>query len=415
MLCHSWAVSTPAAETTHPQRFALLIRDPADHVLFGVAAATGRRIGVDPAFVRVAFAVLSLAGGAGVVAYLAGWVLTPEAEGGDPRPAPAANLQRATAFATQVAGAMLLLRSAGLWLGDAVVWPLTLVALGSCVLWARSDDSGRARWAAMNDRDRPLAALFTSDASVPRRVVGGGLALSGVFALLAVNISLSAVGPAVIAFAVAVLGVTLLAGPAVWRLLQQVGDERQVRIRSDERAEIGAHLHDSVLHTLALIQRSSSPLEMATLARSQERELRSWLQGRAAPGDADTVSSALEQAVARVEATEHAVVDVVVVGDAPLDEQLSAVVAAIGEAATNAARHSGVPDVSVYVEVDPATVTAYIRDEGKGFDPAAIPDDRRGIAHSIRGRVERHGGTVAVDSRPGEGTEIVLTVPRRQP
>ena len=362
---------------------------------------------------RVAFAVLSLAGGAGILAYLLAWAFTPETDGGDRRPAPTPNSRRAAAFGLQVLGAMLLLRSVGLWAGDALVWPLTLAALGSCVLWARSDESGRARWSALASRDRPLETLLTSKASLPRRIIGVALALSGVIALLAANISLNDLGGAFVAFVVAVLGVSLLFGPAIWRLVLQVGEERRERIRSDERAEIGAHLHDSVLHTLALIQRSDSPQEMATLARSQERELRSWLQGRAAPGEIQTLQTALDGVAARVEAIHHAAVDMVVVGNTALDTELQALVSAIGEAATNAARHSGVAELSIYVEVDPTVVTAYVRDEGKGFDPEAVDEDRRGIAHSIRGRIARHGGTVEIVSSADEGTEITMTLPRR--
>jgi signal transduction histidine kinase len=301
-----------------------------------------------------------------------------------------------------------------LWLGDPLVWPLTLAAFGSCVLWARSDDAGRGRWN-LDAAEHPFDALLSEEVSLPRRLIGGVLALVGLFALLAANVNLSQLGGAVVAFAVSVTGLTLLLGPGLWRLVQQVTRERNERIRSDERAEIGAHLHDSVLHTLALIQRSDSPQEMVTLARSQERELRTWLQGRSTGAAHDTLLAALEQVAARVEAAEHVAVDLVVVGDAAVDEQLAALVAAIGEAATNAARHSGAAELSVYAEVEPALITAYVRDEGKGFDPGQIPDDRRGIAHSIRGRVERHGGSVRIDSQPGEGTEIILTLPRRQP
>jgi signal transduction histidine kinase len=311
----------------------------------------------------------------------------------------------------QILGAMLLLRSVGLWLGDALVWPLTLAAFGSCVLWARSDDGGRERWAALTSAEQPLGGLLSQEVSLPRRLVGGALAVTGLLALLAANVDLNQLGNALVAFIVAVVGLSLLLGPALWRLVQQVTEERRERIRSDERAEIGAHLHDSVLHTLALIQRSDSPQEMATLARSQERELRTWLQGRSADGQADTLQAALERAAARVEATEHVAVDLVVVGDAPVDDQLAALVAAIGEAATNAARHAGVAELSIYVEVEPTQISAYVRDEGKGFDPAQVPADRRGIAHSIRGRMERHGGSVRVDSVPGEGTEITMVLP----
>jgi signal transduction histidine kinase/phage shock protein PspC (stress-responsive transcriptional regulator) len=402
------AASTP----TTTQRAALVVRDPQDRVLAGVAAAIGRRVGVDAGFVRVAFAVGSLAGGAGVLAYLLLWAVTPEAAGGDRRAAPPANLRRAVALGMQVLGAMLLLRAMGLWLGDPLVWPLTLAAIGSCVLYARTDDTGRARWAVLR-RDRPVEALLSGRAPVARAVVGGGLAVIGLIALVAANIELADLGGALVAMVVATAGVALLLGPAVWRLALQASDERRERIRSEERAEIAAHLHDSVLHTLALIQRSESPQEMASLARSQERELRSWLQGRSTRGDVERLESALEAVAARVEATHHVAVDLVVVGDAELDEPLRAIVAASGEAATNAARHSGAAEVSIYVEVEPETITAYVRDEGKGFEPSAVPADRRGIAHSIRGRIERHGGTVTIDTRPGEGTEVVMTLPRR--
>ena len=413
-LCDPWTV-TASGQSTTAQRAALLVRDPGERLLAGVATAASRRLGVDVMFIRVGFAALSLAGGVGVLAYLLLWALTPETAGGDTRPAPDPNLQRAAAFGLQMLGAMLVLRSAGLWLGDALVWPLALAALGSAVLWARSDDAGRASWTALASSGKPLVALLSDDGSLPRRLIGGALVLSALFALLVTNVRADDLAATIAAFIVAVGGLALLLAPAVYRLAQQAGEERRERIRSEERAEIGAHLHDSVLHTLALIQRSESPQEMATLARSQERELRTWLQGRPTSGEDATVESGFEAMAARMEAGEHIAVDLVVVGDAPLDQQLTALVAAAGEAVTNAARHAGVGEVSVYVEVEATGVTVYIRDEGKGFDPTTVAPDRRGIAHSIRGRMERHGGSAAVDTRPGEGTEVTLTMPRKTP
>ncbi|MPZ73928.1 MAG: PspC domain-containing protein [Nitriliruptorales bacterium] len=409
-LCESCQVTSSSTSTA---RAAWLVRDPDERLLAGVATAVGRRLGVDVMFVRTGFAVLALAGGVGVLLYLVLWATTPEVPGGDRRPGPAATPQRAGAFAMQVAGAMLVLRGLGLWLGDPVVWPLTLAALGSSVLWARSDDAERARWLSLTTRDRPIQALLSREVSLPRRVLGAVLVLTGIVALLVANVGIGDIGGAVVAFVVAVLGVVLLLGPAVARLLQQIAAERRERIRTEERADITAHLHDSVLHTLALIQRSDSPQEMATLARSQERELRAWLQGRTTTGQAQTVAAALEDVAARIEAAEHVAVDLVVVGDASMAPDAEALVGAIGEAATNAARHAAVIEVSVYVEIEPATITAYVRDEGKGFDPATVPPDRHGIAQSIRGRVERQGGTVVIDTAPGEGTEVSLTVPRR--
>jgi signal transduction histidine kinase len=213
---------------------------------------------------------------------------------------------------------------------------------------------------------------------------------------------------------VTVAGGAVIVGPMAWRLVGQLAQERSERIRSEERAEMAAHLHDSVLQTLALIQRAETPRDMVALARNQERELRAWLIGRQPLAD-DTLAGAIEKAAAAVELTLKVPVEVVTVGDAPLDERLRAVVDACREAMVNAAKHSGASQISIYVEVEPSAVTAYVRDQGSGFDPDAVAADRRGIAESIRGRVQRSGGTVAVISEPQAGTEVQLTMPRTSP
>jgi signal transduction histidine kinase len=196
---------------------------------------------------------------------------------------------------------------------------------------------------------------------------------------------------------------------------RQLAEERRQRIRSEEKAEVAAHLHDSVLQSLALIQRSSSPQEMVALARGQERELRAWLYGRSGPSAHDLLSTAVEEMAGRVERLHHVKVEAVVVGDCQIDERVQGLVQAAGEATINAARHGSVETVSVYVEVEPDQVTAFVRDQGKGFEPADVPRDRRGIAESIVGRMERVGGTATVGSAPGEGTEVELRLPRRMP
>lgn len=175
---------------------------------------------------------------------------------------------------------------------------------------------------------------------------------------------------------------------------------------------MAAHLHDSVLQTLALIQRADSRSRMATLARVQERELRSWLYGRSQDLVGDHLSTAIDAVAGRIEEMHEVNVEVVTVGDTPLSENLAALVAACGEAMNNAARHSGSPEISVYIEVEPESVTAYVRDQGKGFETHSVPSDRHGIAHSIIGRIERHGGTATIVSSPGQGTEVVLKMPR---
>jgi len=248
--------------------------------------------------------------------------------------------------------------------------------------------------------------------------LGGLLVLAGMASLLAANNALFAARVArSVAFAVVVTaaGFGLILGPWMWRTLRQLSEERRERIRSEERAEVAAHLHDSVLQTLAMIQRASSPQEMATLARGQERELRSWLygRGRAEPNGSRSLSQALDELSGRVERFHHVPVETVVVGDAPVDDRLRALVDAAGEAMTNAARHSGAASVSVYAEVTDDAVNLYVRDEGKGFELVDVPTDRHGIRESIVGRMERGGGVATVSSVPAEGTEVHLRIPRR--
>jgi signal transduction histidine kinase len=223
---------------------------------------------------------------------------------------------------------------------------------------------------------------------------------------------LHSLGRAIFAVAVVAGVFGALIGPWFVRQARNLGSERAARIREQERADVAAHLHDSVLQTLALIQtRSGEPQEVAALARRQERELRSWLhEGRAAPG-ADTLASALSQAAAEVEELHRVPIEVVTVGDRPLDASLEALVLAAREAMTNAAKFSGSSRVDLFAEVrDDGGVEVFVRDRGVGFDTQAVPPDRRGLRDSIQGRMERHRGLARVHSRPGEGTEIELSV-----
>ena len=208
--------------------------------------------------------------------------------------------------------------------------------------------------------------------------------------------------------AVVVLGVIF--APWVLRLVRSLTEERSERIRSQERAEVAAHLHDSVLQTLALVQRSDDPQQVAALARRQERELRAWLAGRPAPGQAARLAPALEAAAAEVEENHGVPVEVVVVGDRELDPAVEAVVAAAREAMTNAAKFGGGSTVDVYAECTPAALQVFVRDRGPGFDPAAVPADRRGVRESIVGRMERHGGRARITSSPAGGTEVELVL-----
>jgi signal transduction histidine kinase len=171
---------------------------------------------------------------------------------------------------------------------------------------------------------------------------------------------------------------------------------------------MAAHLHDSVLQTLALIQKHAGDgRTVATLARAQERDLRSWLYGDQPPGDT-SVASALRAAAAEVEDAHGVPVEVVVVGDAPATDRSRALVLAAREAMVNAARHSGADRVDVYAECGAQGIEAFVRDRGRGFDRDAVPLDRMGLRSSISDRMTRHGGSATISTAPGEGTEVCL-------
>ncbi|HEX3326746.1 MAG TPA: PspC domain-containing protein [Actinomycetota bacterium] len=400
-------------EGSHDLPAPLFVRSPTDRVLTGVAAGLAARFGMDPLVIRLGFVVLALAGGAGIVLYAVLWLLS--TDGAAPAPvklAPDAAVRRLIAVGLMVTGALLLLRAAGIWFGDALVWPVMLAAAGSVLIWTRGDADERARWSRLAARlpGRPVQTVLTGPVSVLRVLGGGLLIVAGMGAFLAAHDALAAARNVLFSVAVTVIGIGLVFGPWLLRLARQASEERRKRIRSEERAEMAAQLHDSVLQTLALIQRTDDRDEAVALARGQERELRAWLYGRA--GTNDVVSAALDEMAGRVERLHHVSVDTVVVGDTRLDDKLRAVVDACGEATMNAAKHSGAKQIAVFVEIEQELVTAYVRDDGKGFDPNTVPEDRRGIADSIVGRIERNGGTASIVSAVGEGTDVEISLPR---
>jgi signal transduction histidine kinase len=370
---------------------------------------------MDPTVVRMAFVVLTMGSGLGLVLYVLAWAWSDNASGEAQRPrwpVTESPLRQATAVGSISFGLLLVVRGTGLWIGDSLVWPLALAAFGATLIWVRNDAaesplSGRAP-------TNPLEAVFASKASLRRTAAGGLFILAGMGALLSANVPLSRAGFVLVPILVTIVGVSLIFGPWLWRLAQQLSDERRERIRSEERSEMAAHLHDSVLQTLALIQRTDDPQKMTSLARVQERELRAWLFGQSGDAAADLLSTAIDAMASKVESIHHVPIEAVVVGDRPMDDRLMTMVHACAEAAVNAAKHSGANSVSVYVEVEDTMITAFVRDSGKGFDPSEIAPDRGGIAESIRARMERIGGEAQIMSAPGEGTEVRLSLVRSE-
>jgi signal transduction histidine kinase len=377
-----------------------------DALIGGVAGGLGERWGVDPVFVRIAFVVLTFAGAVGVLLYIAAWSVA--LEPGDrraPRPRDP-DAQQAVAFSSVALGAVLLLKAVGLWLGEGLFVPILIGAVGAGVV-----QSGTAK---RQRRARGYESAMPRRPSLWHLLVGGAFVVGGVTWFLATNRSVGGVYGVVLAIVVTTFGLAIVFGPWVYRTANQLGEERRERIRSEERSELAAHLHDSVLQTLALIQRNAnSPRKMSSLARRQERELRAWLYGQAE--FADGIESAVAQMADAIEEAHEVTLETVVVGECGVDERTMAVVQACREAATNAAIHSGETEISVYIECEPQLVTAFVRDRGKGFDPNKLPSSRtlghRGISDSIRGRIERQGGTVNITSAPGEGCEVQITMP----
>jgi signal transduction histidine kinase len=307
-------------------------------------------------------------------------------------------------------------------------WALLLLGSGGFVLWAQTadlpdpeDDRPVSGW------QRLLGRRTGEDARADRVLLASGIGLVVLGALVALS-SLGALDPTrtgLLQLVVGTAAIGLVVAPFWRRSARRAQAERSERIRGDERAEVAAHLHDSVLQTLALIQRrSDDPREVAGLARRQERELRTWLSGRSERPDTELMA-ALRAAAAAVEVEHRVEIEVVTSGERPLDDRTAALVAAAREAMANAARHAGPVDVdgapgtavggpdgsvpvSVFAEVEDGRVEVFVRDRGRGVDPARVPADRRGVSESIVGRMRRAGGRATILSSPGEGTEVEL-------
>ena len=368
-------------------------RSTNDRVVGGVCAGLARAVGVDPPVVRIAAIVLGITG-TGALLYLIGWLtlpagVTPEPEDGD-----APEVRRGVGLALIVLGVVLTQNSLGLGFPPEVVWPVVVVGIGV----------GVVVWQVKPQLEATRTEAFRIAAGIV--VVGAGIS-----ALIAGSVSFEVIRSSLLATMLVLGGVALIVGPWIAVLMRERTDERRRRLHADARADMAAHLHDSVLQTFALIQRTDDPKVIAQLARQQERELRRWLYADSDDPAATTIKNSVDRIAGVVEDRFDVSVETVVVGDTALDTALEALMGAMGEAATNAAKWSGCSQISVYAEVEDDGVRVFVRDTGAGFDPDAVAEDRLGVRESIIGRMERVGGTVEIRSVRGDGTEVELFAP----
>lgn len=391
-------------------------------IVAGFAARTGRAGHVTGLRVVIVVATL-ITGGWTIPFYLLGWLLIPAAGGGESIGSRARHDSRGIALALGLAS---LLAVAVLLLGVVNSGPIDswgwnqVVSVGCLALiWRNASPEEQET---MRRLIEPLGGISGAPGAKVRRATAARVALGIVLAggglswLLSARESLAMLRPLGGVVLVAA-GLVLLLGPWWFRIARDLVLERQARVRAEERAEVAARVHDSVLQTLALIQRRcDDPAAVVSLARAQERELRSWLFEGRAPGSAaaSTLAGGILQIQQEAEARHGVPVEVVTVGDCPLPgdrpEDMEALLAAAREAVVNAAKWSGAPVISLFAEVCADTIEIVVRDRGQGFDPDGVPGDRKGIAESVHGRMARHGGTAAVQSAPGEGTKVTLTM-----
>ncbi|MFE7132087.1 PspC domain-containing protein [Streptomyces sp. NPDC057638] len=424
----------PSTPSTHPRTsapeepaFRKLYRSADGRFLGGVARGLAGHLGLPVVWVRLVFLGLFLAEGLGVLLYAVFWIVVPLGVGG--RAGETRPLFEVTADGRrrlrmpdrgQLVAVVALFIGAGIFVGNLeargganpTLWPTLLIGAGVVLVWRQADNARRARWTTEVGRRRRLLPIC-------RALVGVALVGTGLTVFVIVRGSAAQLGNVLTAAVAVIAGVALLAGPWLIRMTQDLSEERTMRIRAQERAEVAAHVHDSVLHTLTLIQRNADDAgEVRRLARAQERELRNWLYkpegtGKDEEEEPDTLAEAVKKCAAEVEDKHGVPLEVVVVGDCPLDEGLVAQMQAAREAMVNAAKYGGEGGaVQVFAEVDGRTVYVSVRDRGPGFDPDAVPADRMGVRESIIGRMQRNGGTARLHPAPGGGTEVELEMER---
>lgn len=417
---------TMLPDTTPPSAPAPeLRRDPAGKAIAGVASGLAAHLGMPVGWLRIAFVVLAFLDGLGVLLYAALWLMVP----GGPREE-SAGLEAAKrqglrpqqrhagvdagiifSIGALVVGIFWVVVTGEVWVPSRVFWPIVLGGVGVVLVWLQVDGSAESGTRGASAGVWRQLTAGSGPASVLRLV--GALVLVGVGVswILATQVGMAQLPQVLGAAALLLAGMVVVAAPWLYRTRRRLRSAEQERMRAETRADMAAHLHDSVLQTLALIQRQNSDAtQVALLARRQERELRTWLYGNVPT--ASTLRAALEDIRSDTEVNFAIVVEVVCVGDTELDEPLTAMVQAARETVTNAAKHSGADRIDVFAEVTPQGAEVFIRDRGLGFDPDLVPPDRMGVRQSIQARMERHGGSVRIRTAPGQGTEVTLEMNR---
>jgi signal transduction histidine kinase len=399
---------------TAPSPARRLYRVTDARVAGGVAAGIAAHLNASVTLVRVAFVVLASFNGLGALLYAAFWAVLPVAPG---QRSSSRNRRQLVPFVALGAGILLVQVLSGMGGVKSVIgWLVAIVAVGVGIIWRQSDPKRRERWTAAVPQAPWLGVVLEEGdrRGLMLRLIGGGaLVVAGIIGTVAVvsGADISALVNGLLFAGLALAGAGLALAPLLWRVFGQLRTEREARIREQERAEVAAMIHDQVLHTLALIQRSAGDAKsVLRLARAQERTLRGWLY-KSTASPTERFSAALEETAAEVEDTYAVAVEVVIVGDRDVDDRVRALVAAAREALVNAGKHAKVSSVSLYAEVEPEQASVFVRDRGVGFDPAGVDDDRHGVRGSILGRMKRHGGRAEIRSEPGSGTEVRLFMP----
>jgi len=384
-----------------------------------VASGLARYLCIDVTLVRLAFVLTTLISGFGLLAYVVLWLVLP-IEGqpgtiGARAMADRKGLITVAAFLPALIAILVATSELNAGFLTSIAWTGYFALAGLALIYRNAGEDERA-WLRQAMRPALEVGARSRRSLVARSLIGVAL-LGGAVALFVISHPARSAADPLEGLGLLVAAVVVVFGPWWLRLTRDLMAERQARVRAEERADVAARVHDSVLQTLALIQRSAAePDKVVQLARTQERDLRSWLfstHPRADGADGTTLVAAVEQIAGDVETSHGVPVDVVAVGDCPLDDDLSAMLAAGREAMVNAAKWSGAPSVSVFAEVERKRVSVFVRDRGRGFDPDTTPEDRQGIATSIRGRMQRIGGRVTIRSTVGEGSEVELSVARK--